>query len=117
MDESILITIKKLLNLSEDYHHFDLDVITHINAVFGILYQLGVTDDPTFMITGENETWEDIIYDENLLTIAKTYIAAKVRLMFDPPTMTSLSTALNEVIKETEWRLSERAEILKNGGK
>ena len=40
--DSILTSIKKLLGITEEYDHFDQDLILHINSVFGILTQLGV---------------------------------------------------------------------------
>lgn len=39
--ESILISIKKLLGIDAFYEAFDTDVIIHINTVFAILTQLG----------------------------------------------------------------------------
>ena len=42
MGNSILITIKKLLGIDPDNKDFDTDIISHINSVFMILYQLGV---------------------------------------------------------------------------
>ena len=42
MDESILVSIKKLLGIAEDYNYFDQDIIMHINAALMILTQLGV---------------------------------------------------------------------------
>ena len=32
--ESILTSIKKLLGISEEYEHFDADIIMYINSVF-----------------------------------------------------------------------------------
>ena len=40
--ESILTSIKKMLGITEEYEHFDSDLIIHINSVFMILTQLGV---------------------------------------------------------------------------
>ena len=38
--DSILTSIKKMLGITEEYEHFDQDIIMHINAVFMILNQL-----------------------------------------------------------------------------
>ena len=40
--DSILTSIKKLLGITEEYEHFDQDIIMHINSVFSGLTQLGV---------------------------------------------------------------------------
>ena len=44
MDESILLSIKSLLGLTEDYTAFDTQIIMHINSVILILKQLGVCE-------------------------------------------------------------------------
>lgn len=48
--ESILTSIKKLLGITEEYEHFDQDLIIHINSVFSILSQLGVGHSDEFFI-------------------------------------------------------------------
>ena len=40
--DSILTSTKKILGIAEVYEVFDLDIITHINATFSVLDQLGV---------------------------------------------------------------------------
>ena len=42
MGDSILLSIKKLLGIGDDYKYFDEDIIMHINSVFMILNQLGI---------------------------------------------------------------------------
>ena len=49
--DSILTSIKKLLGITEDYTHFDADIIMHINGVFMILRQLGVGPEGGFSIS------------------------------------------------------------------
>ena len=34
MNDSILVSIKKMLGLPDEYDAFDLDIITHINSAF-----------------------------------------------------------------------------------
>ena len=57
--DSILTSIKKLLGISEDYAHFDNDVIMHINTVLMTLTQLGVGPESGFLITSDESTWAD----------------------------------------------------------
>lgn len=40
-----------MLGISEEYEHFDIDIITHINSTFSILAQLGVGPDKGFLYT------------------------------------------------------------------
>lgn len=105
MSESILISIKKLLGMTEDYPYFDADVLMDINSVLMILYQMGVGPKEPMTIVDESATWSDFFDDKIDINAVKTYIALKVKLMFDPPQSSSHLNAINEMIKELEWRL------------
>ena len=106
MEESILNSTKKILGLADDYTPFDLDVITHINAAFSILDQLGVGPLGGFSIVDDTTTWSEFIVPDNQLHLVKTYVFLKVRMLFDPPTTSFLIEAMNNQIKEYEWRLN-----------
>jgi hypothetical protein len=106
MEESILKSTKKILGLADDYTPFDLDVITHINAAFSILDQLGVGPVDGFSISDDTATWNDYIVPSNQLHLVKTYVYLKVRSLFDPPSTGFLITAANDQLKEYEWRLN-----------
>lgn len=110
MEESILITVKKILGLAEDYTVFDLDIITHINSVFTTLTQLHVGPPGGFMIEDETAVWGDFIDPIENLNAVKTYVYLRVRLLFDPPSTAYLVTATQEQIKELEWRLNVQAD-------
>lgn len=104
---SILTSTKKMLGITEEYEHFDPDIITHINSVFSILTQLGVGDPYGFMITGKEEVWTDFLISRDpRLNMVKTYMYQKVRMMFDPPQAGALKEALQKSIDELEWRLN-----------
>ena len=106
MEESILKSTKKILGLADNYTPFDLDVITHINAAFSILDQLGVGPDGGFMIEDEVTVWGDYAAPPNQLHLIKTYVFLKVRMLFDPPTTSFLIEATNNQLREYEWRLN-----------
>lgn len=109
--ESILTSIKKLLGISEEYTHFDADIIMHINSVFMTLTQLGVGPSRGFIIEDDTAYWEDFISDEKKLQAVKTYIYLKVRLVFDSASLGSATLAAYErQIQELEWRLNVAAE-------
>lgn len=111
MNESILTSIKKLLGITSEYDHFDTDLIMHINSVFFILRQLGVGPEEGFNITGNTETWSDYLEDVNKLSLVKTYIYLKVKLMFDPPQSSFVTEAINKQIAEYEWRLNVEVDL------
>ena len=103
--ESILQSTKKLLGITSECTDFDIDIITHINTVFVILWELGVGSSP-FNIKSKEETWFDYLGDqEENLNFIKTYIYAKVRMFFDPPNGGVL-TALEHTISELEFRIN-----------
>jgi hypothetical protein len=105
MENSILISTKKILGLPVEYTAFDLDIITHINSVFAILAQLGVGPPTGFMIEDEFAEWTD--FDApNQLNAIRTYVFLKVRMLFDPPTTSFLIEAMTKQIQEYEWRLN-----------
>lgn len=109
--ESILTSTKKLLGITEEYTHFDMDIIFHINSAFAILNQLGVGPSEGFSIDSNFQTWDDFMSAEDKqFQMAKTYIYMKVRLVFDPPTNSSHLQALKDAVDEYEWRLNVAAE-------
>lgn len=112
MEESILLSTKKVLGLSEEYTAFDLDILTHINAAFSTLDQLGVGPVNGFMIDGPEDEWTDFGVPPNQLNLVKTYIYLKVRFLFDPPGTSFLLEAQQKQIQEYEWRLNVGREVV-----
>ena len=110
MNDSILTSIKKLLGITEEYEHFDQDIIIHINSVFMILNQLGVGPSNGFSITDKTAVWSDFISEGENLESVKSYIYLKVRLLFDPPTTSAVMESMNRMISELEFRLNVSAE-------
>ena len=110
MNDSILTSIKKLLGITEEYEHFDQDIIIHINSVFMILNQLGVGPSNGFSITDKTAVWNDFISEGTNLESVKSYIYLKVRLLFDPPTTSAVMESMNRMISELEFRLNVSAE-------
>lgn len=110
MDESILVSIKKLLGIGRDYENFDSDILMHINSVFMVLSQLGVGPEKGFRIEDKSDVWSDYISDEDNLDAVKSYIHLKVKLLFDPPLNSAVLEAMKQTINELEWRLNVEAE-------
>ena len=108
--ESILVSIKKLLGIAEEYTHFDADLIMHINSVFMILTQLGVGPAEGFIIEDKTSDWTEFIEDPTQLQLAKSYMHLKVKLLFDPPLSSAVIESMNRMISEFEWRLAVDAE-------
>lgn len=113
--ESILLSIKKLLGVSAEYEHFDPDILMHINTVFVILHDLGVGPSEGFSISDSDAVWVDFIDPDEDISVAmvKSYMHARVKLLFDPPVSSAHIETLNRVINEFEWRLNSRVETSK----
>ena len=108
--DSILTSIKKLLGITEEYEHFDQDIIMHINSVFMILTQMGVGPEEGFTISDSTTTWSEFTDDDKKIEAVKSYVYLKVRLLFDPPASSSVMEAINRSISEFEWRLNIAAD-------
>lgn len=105
--DSVLTSVKKLLGISEEDEHFDLDVIMHINSAFSTLTQLGVGPEEGFRIEDASTVWSDFLYDDPRLEFVKTYVYLKVKLVFDSQTMSSaVLDAYKRMIDELEWRIN-----------
>lgn len=104
--ESILDSIKKAIGPSASYSVFDTELIMFINSTFMILHQVGVGPEEGFTIEDNSATWEEFVEDPVLASGVKTYMYAKVRKTFDPPSSSTHMQALNDIINEFEWRLN-----------
>jgi hypothetical protein len=117
--ESILTSIKKLLGIAEEYTHFDVDLIIHINSVLSILTQIGVGPSEGFSIKDESSVWGDFIPENSNLELPaireliKSYVYMKVKLLFDPPLNSAVIESTNRIISELEWRIQVAADPVK----
>ncbi len=110
MTDSILNNTKRVLGLQEDYDAFDADIILHINSVFGTLNQLGIGPEEGFLIEDAEATWSTFLAGDKRLNPVKTYVYLRVRLLFDPPNTAYLVSAMQDQIREMEWRLNVQRE-------
>ena len=101
---SILTSVKKSLNIPEEVTVFDPDIIMHINSVFAKLNQLGVGPSETFMIEDDEAEWSDFYTNLDINTV-RSYMYLEVRLLFDPPTA-SMLTSFEKARDEMVWRLN-----------
>lgn len=104
--DSILLTIRRMLGVEDEYDGFDAELIVHINTAFMSLMQLGVGSSTGFSITDETDVWDDFLSTATDLHAVKTYIYMKVRMVWDPPTVGGVLDSFNRQISELEWRLT-----------
>jgi len=108
--DSILDSVKQALGVDIFEVAFDADLVMHINTVFSTLHELDVGPNIPVTITSNQDLWTTFMETNVDLNAAKSYMVAKVRLLFDPPATSFGINALQEVIKELEWRLNVIAE-------
>lgn len=107
-ENSILLTIRKMIGPSASYDIFDTDLIVNINSAFSRLCQLGVGPSSPFKITGLTEVWEDFM-PENMPEEVKQYIYLKTRQIFDTPASATVVNVMKEQIDMLEWTMKEVA--------
>lgn len=104
-EDSILLTVKKLIGPSPYYDEFDADILVHINGAFAYLTRLGCGPSEGFFVTDETQTWDDFIPKSVTQANVKQYVVANVRLIFDTPTGGTLD-ALKTQIERLEWMIN-----------
>lgn len=114
MQDSILMTIRKLVCGNPYADHFDTDLLVHINACFSILNQLGVGPESGFVVTDETQSWSSYVADNYILNMVKTYVTLKVKKVFDPPLTSSVLEAMDKEISQLEWRLNVAVDPVKS---
>lgn len=110
MSASILNSVKKNLGLGPDYTAFDSDVTMYINAVLSDLQQLGIGPSEGYMIEDATDEWDAFLGSDPKLNNVKVYISLRVKMMFDPPTLSYVVNSMESQIKELEWRINVRRE-------
>ena len=117
MNDSILLTIRKLIGGEEEYSSSDpfiLNILIAINTALAMVNQLGVGVDG-FTVEDETATWADFLGDSEerygvKLNEVKSLVYMKVRKEFDPPTSSALMNAIDGSIEELSWRICTKVE-------
>lgn len=104
--DSILDLTKKKIGPCVDDGSFDDDIIDEINSAFAIVYQLGAISE-SYAIEDAYETWDDVPCDDaSVLSMIRSYVYIKSKLVFDPPANASILSALQARVNELEWRMN-----------
>lgn len=109
--DSIVVTIKKMLGLDDEYTPFDADVIVHINTAIMTLTQMGVGPKEGYEVLDYDQTWTDFLGDMiKMLGAVKTYIYLQVKMVFDPPNNSFVMDAYKQQCEQLLFRLNVNAE-------
>jgi len=114
LELSILDSTKKVLSIDPSDPSFDQDIITHINTALSHLQQLGIGPAAGFVIEDNTLAWEDFLPVPDpaedtylpVLSAVKTNVYLRVRLLFDPPAVSYVLTAMQQQLQESDSRLS-----------
>lgn len=102
---TILNDVKTTLDFaSEEDNHFDSRLIMELDGIIGELSQLTFVNN-SFVMSNDAE-WTGLLYinDQNLLRLVKQFIYINIRLKFDPPAG-SVLTSLEKSLQSTAHRI------------
>ena len=108
---TILNEIKQMLGIVPETTEFDIDILSNINSAFFTLHQLGIGGSTAFYIEPDS-VWADLKTTINY-TIIRDYLYLKTKVVFDPPSSSSVAEAYNNRISELEFRMNIEVD---NGG-
>lgn len=107
MDELIFTSIKSMLGIDLNFNGFDSNIQSAINSSIFSLKSIGVVNSD-FILDTQNKTWKDLT-DEKRFSSVQTYVYLKTKLVFDPPSNTTIINSLEKQLSEIEWRLNLEA--------
>lgn len=110
MDEIILLTIKRMLGISDEDKAFDMELVVFINTAIMIIHEVGVGEDDFTITPDGEETWSDFIGDDVDLIGVQTFVYLKVRISFDPPQSSFVLDSMQKQADELLWRLNVTSE-------
>ena len=105
VDMTILKDVKSVLDFaSEEDNGFDSRLIMELDGIIGELSQL--TQLNKDFVMGEDSNWEQLLNtnDQQLIRLIKQYVYLNIRIKFDPPAGSVLSS-LEKSIQSTAHRI------------
>lgn len=105
MNNNILATVKRVCNIADPDTSFDNELILFTNTVLMELMQEWHGMNHAFKLEDGTETWDQLLGEDTDYEAVKELVGLKVRLIFDTPTSGSVLQAIQDQIKNLEWRL------------
>lgn len=100
---TVLEDVRKVIGGDMIDPHFDQELCMHINSVLVGLRQIGVKTGTN--IVNDETLWSELVPNIIDVESIKTWLGLKVRLIFDPPTSSYVSSAIEENLRELEFRI------------
>ena len=76
-----------------------------INGVLMALAHMGVGPSEPVTVTDQDDEWSLFSEDDRLISAVKPYVYLRVRKLFDPPSNSTIIQAMDQQMKEYEWRM------------
>ena len=108
--DSILISIKSMLGVQEEFTGFDGTIMSAINTAIFSLNQVGIGPVDGMTVVSTDQTWSELYDGVSNLEAVKSYIYLKTKLIFDPPATSFLLQSIDSQMTEALWRLSIEVE-------
>ena len=105
MNEKILDSVKTICNVALDDTSFDNDLILYTNSALMVVMQEWHGMDHAFRLQDGTETWAQLLGEDTDYEGVKELVGLKVRLTFDPPSSQTVMQAIQDQIRDLEWRL------------
>lgn len=106
----ILPCIKLKLGIPVSHTEFDEQIKTDINSVFFTLYEIGAGPEDGLIVQDDKATWNDFTTDKKLQSAIIEYVYLKVKLLFDPPSSSTVLDSMKNMISELEFRINVHVE-------
>lgn len=106
MDETILSSVCEYLGLDSEDRLYKVEILSLINGAVLALSQIGACK---YHTVTEDTTWDVLIDNEDVEAI-KLYVQLKTKVIFDPPSTSAVMEAMNNFIREIEWRLQTQVQ-------
>lgn len=106
MADTILSNVSRIVGISDGDDSFKDELIMHISSGLALVNQLGAGKS---IELDENTTWDDFkdpsqINGNPEFGLIKQFIYTQVKMLFDPPTATSLNV-MKSIAEELKWRI------------
>lgn len=106
MADTILSNVSRIVGISDGDDSFKDELLMHIGSGLALVNQLGAGKS---IELDENTTWDDFkdpsqINGNPEFGLIKQFIYTQVKMLFDPPTATSLNV-MKSIAEELKWRI------------
>lgn len=113
--EKVLDGVKLYLDILPENEEFDDTLLTYVNDSMSYVTQdIGIGPKDGFKVS-KKTLWSEIV-PSDLFHDVRTLIALRIKLLFDPPQVAAVISAIERQIDEVEWRLANRADVEKMRG-